>query len=317
MVLSKFPPLRAAMVSPTARRHPVDSNSLIVRGLPFPIEVWLTLCLNRQEYERLLLIESGVLRRISIRTLSNLRIPPAPEEMIALASSLREILDETVLVEEDLHRVKVEAAQVSLASSGTDDFQHGGFYNTSTMSNDSWLPSSTFLGAKQAILADEFGWKPIDKLAHTAPRRRLKIVPSESSRLQLSDIAEDLFVAAPADRSNSDSMNTTRTLDKPLTAGDVLLSTLGTSFRTAYVDEDIPANTFISDGWVRLRFRETPAAWALLLTTPEARDQTKRLAIGSAQQFVPPDALLGVHVPTPDRKTRDRWQRILVRHHAK
>src|SRR6185369_17164965 len=69
-------------------------------------------------------------------------------------------------------------------------------------------------------------------------------------------------------------------------------------------------------GWGRLRFRETPAAWALLLSTHQTRWQTARLTIGTVRQFVPLKALLSIHIPTPERETRDRWQRAVERHHA-
>jgi hypothetical protein len=123
-------------------------------------------------------------------------------------------------------------------------------------------------------------------------------------------------VGSVEDMTNPVDFTTGRTLGKPLAAGEVLLSTLGASFRVAYVDDGVPPNTFPTDSWVRLRFRETPAAWALLLSTHQTRWQTARLAVGSARQFVPPEALLSIHVPTPERETRDRWQRAVERHHA-
>ena len=67
---------------------------------------------------------------------------------------------------------------------------------------------------------------------------------------------------------------------------------------------------------MRVRFRETPAAWALLLSTDAARSQAARLVVGSVQQFVPPDALRSLRVPVPPREVRDRWQRTVERHHA-
>lgn len=316
VVLNKFAPLRAAVVSPAARRHPVDGNSLIVRGLPRPLETWLAVCLNRPEYEHLLLIESGLMRRVGIGSMSGLRLPPVPGEMAQLGVALRELLDDTLLVEGRLHQAKAEAAELSQAPSGRDDLREGMFFGARTLSSDSWLPNSISLAHDQSRLADELEWRPLRVLAHAAPRRRLPSVPGGARALRLSDVADDLFVAESSAQDDPSEINRTRTLDKPLIPGEVLLSTLGTSFRTAYVDEGVPRHTYVSDGWVRLRFRETPAAWALLLSTPAAREQTRRLAIGSVQQFVPPEALLNVHVPTPDRETRDRWQRILDRHHA-
>ena len=64
------------------------------------------------------------------------------------------------------------------------------------------------------------------------------------------------------------------------------------------------------------RFRETPAAWALLLSTAPIRSQAARLTVGSVQQFVRPDALRSLRALTSPREVRDRWQRAVERHHA-
>lgn len=316
VVLNKLAPVRAALVSPAARRHPVDGNSLIVRGLPRSTATWLALCLNRPEYEQLLLIESGVLRRVGLGTLANLRLPSVPGEMNALSLAVRELLDEMLLVGESIQRVKAEAAQVAVAPSAQRDLREGTFFERGAMSSDSWLPAAVALRSEQSALAEELAWVPVRALATADDRSRLLSSPEGARALRLSDVADDLFVGSVEEKVDLADLATGRTLGKPLIAGEVLLSTLGTSFRVAYVDDSVPPNTFPTDGWVRLRFRETPAAWALLLSTHQARWQTARLAVGSVQQFVPPEALLSIHIPTPDRETRDRWQRAVERHHA-
>ena len=316
VVLNKLAPVRAAIVSPAARRHPVDSNSLVVRGLPRPTATWLALCLNRPEYEQLLLIESGVLRRVGLATLANLRLPPVPAEIDALSQALRELLDEMLLVGESVHRVKAEAARLAVAPSTQHNLREGTFFERESVSSDSWLPSAVALRSEQSAFAEELAWVPIRCLASADDRGRLMAAPEGARALRLSDVADDLFVGLAGDKPDSTELTAGRTLGKPLIAGEVLLSTLGTSFRVAYVDDGVAPNTFPTDGWVRLRFRETPAAWAVLLSTHQVRWQTARLAVGSVQQFVPPEALLSIHVPTPERETRDRWQRAVERHHA-
>jgi len=316
VVLNKLAPVRAALVSPAARRHPVDGNSLIVRGLPRPAATWLAICLNRPEYEQLLLIESGVLRRVGLGMLSSLRVPPVPAEMDALSMALRDLLDEMLLGGESVHRVKAEATQVAVAPSGRRDLREGTFFEREAMSSDNWLPASVALRADQCVLSEDLDWLPIRALATADDRSRLQSPPEGARALRLSDVTDDLFVGSAEESTNAAALVPGRILGKALIPGEVLLSTLGTSFRVAYVDEGVQANTFPTDGWVRLRFRETPAAWALLLSTPQLRLQTTRLAVGSVQQFVPPDALLSLHVPAPERETRDRWQRAVERHHT-
>ena len=191
----------------------------------------------------------------------------------------------------------------------------GSFFARDAVSNESWLPSATALRAEQSALEEDSGWVALAELASFDDRTRLSHAPDGARVLRLSDVGDDLL-ASSADDARASALIPSRTLAKPLVPGDVLLSTLGTSFRAVYVDEDVPANTHPVDGWVRLRFRETPAAWALLLSTAAMRSQAARLTVGTAQQFVPPEALRSLRVPTPPRDVRDRWQRAIERHHA-
>ncbi|TWA85130.1 hypothetical protein FBZ83_104402 [Azospirillum brasilense] len=316
VVLNKLAPVRAAFVSPNARRHPVDGNALIVRGLSTSAAVWVALCLNHPGYEQLLLVESGVLKRAGLGALGELRVPPVPLEMEGLAARVRDILDDATLMGEALYRTREEASVATATASGTThDLAGGSFFARDAVSNESWLPSATALRAEQSALEEGSGWVALAELARFDDRTRLSHTPDEARVLRLSDVGDDLL-ASSADDARASELIPNRTLAKPLVAGDVLLSTLGTSFRAAYVDEDVPPNTHPVDGWVRLRFRETPAAWALLLSTVPMRSQTARLTVGSAQQFVPPDALRSLRVPAPSRDVRDRWQRAIERHHA-
>jgi hypothetical protein len=314
VVLNKLAPLRAAYVSPNARRHPVDSNSLIVRGLSISAAAWVALCLNQPGYEQLLLIDSGVLKRVGLSTLASLRVPPVPPEMEGLSARLRDLLDEATLTGEALHRTRGEAdPEVSAVPRREHNLAAGAFFACAAVSSESWLPAAVALRAEQAALEDEVGWVRLADLAAFDDRARLSRVHDGVRVLRLSDVGDDLLVEGDP---NSD-LIPSRTLAKPLVPGEVLLSTLGNSFRTAYIDVDVPPNTHALDGWVRLRFRETPAAWALLLSTEPLRSQAARLTVGSVQQFVRPEALRSLRVPTPSREMRDRWQGAVDRHHAR
>jgi hypothetical protein len=316
VILSKFVPIRAAIAPPAVRRHPVDGNSLIVRGLSRSAATWLAVCLNRSEYEQLLLGESAVLRRVGLRALTSLRLPPVPEGLDSCTHVLGELLDEMLLVGESIYRVQEEAAQVAASKSIWRNLREGTYFERESMSSDRWLPAAVDLKSAQHVLADEFGWPAVGSLASADSRGRLMAAPESARVLRLGDVTEDLFVGPGPEKSDFVEPTARRVLGHPLVAGEVLLSTQGTSFRIAYVDDDVARNTFPSDGWVRCRFRETPAAWALLLSTPHVRSQVARMAIGSVQQFVRPETLLSIHVPAPDHATRERWQRVVERHHA-
>jgi hypothetical protein len=316
VVLNKLAPVRAAYVSPNARRHPVDGNSLIVRGLSKSEAAWVALCLNQPGYEQLLLIESGVLKRVGLGTLASLRVPPVPSEMEGLSARLRDILDEATLTSETLHHLRNEAdAESSATPRRADSCGIGAFFARDAVSNESWLPSSIALRAEQSMLEEEVGWVALAELATFDDRARLSGAHDRARALRLSDVGDDLLVSC-AEGVPTLELIPSRTLARPLVPGEVLISTLGSSFRAAYVDDDVAPNTHPVDGWVRLRFRETPAAWALLLLTEPLRSQAARLTVGSVRQFVPPEALRSLRVPTPPREVRDRWQRAVERHHA-
>lgn len=313
VVINKLSPIRAALVSTTARRHPVDGNSIIVRGLPAVAAAWLAVCLNQPSYEQLLLVESGVLKRVKLAALATLQLPPVPSQMEALSVRLHNLIDESMLTSESLHRLHCEAnAEASVAPSRKRDLSTGAFFARETVSNESWLPAAIALRAEQSMLEEELGWAALTDLATFEGRARLSRSHEGVRVLRLGDVGDDLLL----DGTQSHDLTPSRTLAKPLVPGDILLSTLGSSFRAGYADDDVPPNTHPVDGWVRLRFRETPAAWALLLSTEPLRSQAARLTIGSVQQFVPPDALRSLRLPTPTREVRERWQRAVERHHA-
>ena len=316
VVVNKLAPVRAAFVSSNAKRHPVDGNSIIVRGLSRCAAAWVAVCLNHASYEQLLVVESGVLKRVGLGALASLRLPPAPVDMEALAERLREILDEATLTSERLHDVQTEAfAETSAAELPEHDLRTGRFFPCRAVMSDNWLPSRVALRSELATLEQEAGWIGLAELASFDDRARLSAADDDRRALRLSDVGEDLLVPS-VEQAPSSEPTPTRMLAKPLVPGEVLVSTLGSSFRAAYVDEDAPTHTHPVDGWVRLRFRETPAAWALLLSTVPVRSQAARLTVGSVQQFVPPDTLRLLRLPTPPREVRDRWQRAVERHHA-
>jgi hypothetical protein len=174
VVLNKLAPIRAAFVSTNAKRHPVDSNSLIIRGLSRPQAAWVAFCLNQPEYEELLLIQSGVLQRVGLGALASLRTPPVPPQMDGLSARLRDALDEQTQTIETLHRMRVEANEsTSVALTDARPLGNGTFYARDAVTHDSWLPSATALRAEQTSLDEKLGWVPsnlcgIQKPYHSA-----------------------------------------------------------------------------------------------------------------------------------------------------
>jgi hypothetical protein len=268
-------------------------------------------------YQQLATRESGFLPRVTMRSLRDLSIPPPPDRAASLAAALGEVLNDLNLAGEALHHVQLEAEEAATTDLPTVRGPGpGAFYSHKAVSNANWLPSATALRAEQMALDVEAGWVSLRDVA-LAGRQRTRLSPSnERIRvLRLGDIGDDCFVPWQGEEIQAQT-SPARTLGEPLSAGEVLLSTLGSSFRTAYVDEGAPPNTYPVDSWARLRFRETPAAWALLFSTTSVRSQAARLTIGTVQQFVPAQALLSLRVPLAPRELRDRWQHAVDRHHT-
>lgn len=313
VILNKLAPVRASYVSLNARRHPVDGNTFIVRGLSQSTAAWAAVCLNEPAYEELLLIDAGILRRVRSGALAGLRLPAAPPEMEGLSARLRDLIDEALMTGAGLARAQDEAdAAATIESTPRGDLGNGLFFPCEAISTENWLPDATSLRAEQAALGDEHGWVRLSDIATFRERNRLTSVPMAARTVRLSDVADDLLVAALP----TETIQPRRTLASALLPGDVLLSTLATAFRSAYVDDGVPAGSHATDGWVVARFHETPAAWALLLSTPAIRGQVASLAVGSVQQFVSPESLQSVRLPVPSRAIRERWQDAVERHHA-
>jgi hypothetical protein len=97
----------------------------------------------------------------------------------------------------------------------------------------------------------------------------------------------------------------------PVVDGDVLVSLLVTSPLVAFAGVKPEQPVHPVDHWVRLRFRETPGAWALVLDSPPIHAQLRRSAIGSARQFVTPAMICGLVLPDIPREVRVEWDDFL------
>ena len=313
VVVTKFAPIRAALAPENARRHPVDGNTIIVRGLVPDFAAWLAICLNRPEFQELLLISAGILRRVGLRALASLRLPPLPAVAPKLAAILFELLDRRVSIAEQHHLARLEADAAAASDEVGRDLGDGRFVPSSSLSSASWLPATVAISAFQSTLARQHAWVTLGDLATLASGDRLAAMPPNACVVRVSDVGDDLFVPSLP---NGNDAQPWRTFSQPLVEGDVLVSLFGPNPRPAYLDAAVPVDAYPTDSWARLRFHQTPAAWALLLSTASIQAQIRRLVTGVVQQFVPRRALLTVHLPVPEQATLDRWQRTVERHHA-
>src|SRR5262249_45647316 len=104
-----------------------------------------------------------------------------------------------------------------------------------------------------------------------------------------------------------------RVFAHPLSENDVLLSTLVTSPRVTFAGMPPATAVYPTDHWYRLRFRETPGAWALVLDAPARHAQRAGLAVGSVQQFAQPATVRRLVLPNIPLETRIKWDSFLRR----
>jgi hypothetical protein len=332
VIVNKIPLIRAAWVTGTLHRHAVDSNCLIIRGLQKPTGFWLTLCLNQQAYSSYVIQSSGasVLPRISISALKDLKIKETPAEADALAAKVWECTDEILTADEELVRLIKEVedyisdfclpSDLSKEEEDRLTLSQGRWFSAADI-EDSWVPEHVELSHIQLELQRDSGWVPLSSLVTfgSNSRARLEEVGSGTVRyIRLKDVGSDLMVREPEPEESV--QRTSRVFREPLSAGEVLISTLVTSSRSAFVDIESASTIYVTDHWERLRFRETPGAWSLILSTKAVRAQLERSAMGALQQFTNAQSIYKLRLPSENAipwDLRARWHHSLVRHHQR
>ncbi len=329
VVLNKIPPLRAALVTLRLPRHPVDGNCILIRGIKPPYEAWVALCLNQEPYAAYLTQRMGaaVLPRVSLKGLSELGVPlPTAAEVQGVSAQVWDWNEAMLANTESLMRlvaevedyVAKEMAQLDDAAgfSPQQSLSTGRFFPAESI-YDSLLPTHVELSHQQYQLKRQLGWIQLEQLLshNQVSRERLADVPKRGRYLRLSDVGTDFAIALPQEEESV--RWSARVFRKPLTSGEVLLSTLVTNPRVAFIDETPTLTVYVTDHLERLRFRETPGAWALVLNTAAIRAQLSGMAMGAVQQFTHPGNIPRLRVPDVPLVIRQRWEKLLSRHHQR
>ncbi|MDJ0900450.1 MAG: hypothetical protein QNJ55_16725 [Xenococcus sp. MO_188.B8] len=325
VVINKILPLRASIATFRLPRHPVDGNCILIRGIKEPLNTWLAICLNQKPYEAYLLQRQGmsILARVGLKVLSQLYLPIPPMEDARILH--HEIWDwnEQVLDNDQLRVRLIDEVESYVAQKlketevNFDDrpLNPGQFFPGKTIA-DSLVPNHVRLSYQLARLKQESGWISLsvllDKKIATS---RLSKSPEIGRYLRVRDIDRDLTFSLP--EAESDWRSPYRVFNRPLTKGEVLISTFVTPSRVVFMDEMPSDQVYVTDSWERLRFRETPAAWALVLNTKVIRKQLAGMTIGSVQQYIRPENIPRLVVPDIDLDVRISWEEKLLRHHRK
>ena len=325
LAINKISPLRASLATTRLPRHPVDANCILIRGIEEPLNIWLAICLNQKPYEAYLLNRQGlsILARVGIKVLLQLYVPLPPlEEMAKLHQRIIDWNEE--LLENDGLRVALnneveDYIDRELETAGVDfseqSLNPGRFFSSNAIAN-SLLPKHVRLSDRMTRLKQESGWIDLKTLlGKKIAKSRLSEFPKTGRYLRLSDIDRNLTFSLPEAEANLKSPN--RVFAKPLTPGEVLVSNFIAPFKVVFLDLTPSVTVYVSDSWERLRFKETPGAWALILNAKMVQTQLSGMAIGSIQQHIRPENIPRLVIPNVALKTRQEWEQKLLRLHKK
>lgn len=327
VLVSKALPVKAAWVATSLPRTRIDGSCYAIRNLATAPGLWLAFCLNQANYSRCLGRRSGgtVLPRISQSELRRFPIPGIPVAFERIAEGIAECIDARVLSSLDLARLKREVAlavegfvpdEAARVAADTDTFATWALRFRGSSVDSSLIPSHVAVSAYQEVLRRHGDWRLVsDLLSLRRPSNvRLGDAMHAYRRLRLSDVVDDLRVPTdPAVSSEADR----NVFAEPVQQEDVLHSLLATSPRTVFVSRQPEREIFPVDYWARLRFLETPGAWALVLQTEPVAKQLRSLVVGAAQQFATVAAVNRLAVPPISLEVRQAWDKRIRRWHER
>lgn len=308
VVLSKFLPPRAAWVTTSTSRRPIDQNCVRLIGLASHDGFWVAHVLEHPFYQQLLAhrAASSALPRLGLRDLKSLRIPETPPNIRILAEQWNEICERISSTEKALTSLQQEVEDVVVTEAFPLPSQHPQFYPAAHIP-DIWIPSYAKLKQFQ-IQAKERGWESLERYFSAKTARIRESVDTPSRVLRLCD-ANDTFgfvTPEPAELQQA----TFRIFALPLQENEVLLSVLGSAPKVVFHFPHTGIPVLVSDQWVRLTSSH-PGALALMLNTSPIAWQLRLSTVGNVQQFVPKSELEYVCIPQLPRSVAQQWDQSL------
>lgn len=314
VIVPRIPPLHACLVSDSNSRHPIDGNCFLIRGMKPVDAAWLLALLNEEEFEAWFVARSNsqVLPRIGLRDLRNCPFPDPPAGIYGWSRRLLDWIENYANNASRLFALMTEVSRcVSKYFADQEDYGNRLFPGVrepaTVLSADSWLPAHVENANQQKRLLEQ-GASRLKELvtAEEQAAHRLKEDPDTAVHiLRIVDVS-GVFISS-VDWSFSQTRKG-RFYAEPIRQGEVLISSLVSKPKIAYAAPGLSEEIHPIDHWIRLRFRETPGAWAMVLSSPAMDAQYKRLAMGSALQFTNASRMLDIRVPEIDIAQRSRWQ---------
>ncbi len=310
IVVSKFLPPRAALVTPETPRHPPDANCLRVVGLDADAALWITAVLGHPSIASALALRGAgsVLPRVGARDLAELRLPAPPEALRGAATAWNEAADARLASQRELSALQAEAQAIADDTSPTvPDPRRPGWVAAEDVP-DTWAPDQAALVRFQH-LASSVGWTALGRLLAREPSRlRDRIPPARLLRLTdaTGDLAFDEPEVAPVEPPWF------RLYADPMRPGEVLLSTLGSAPKVVFNQPPVSSTLWLSDQWARLDAGDAAGAVALLLGTHQVVWQLGCAATGAVRQFIGREELAEIRLPSVSATTAGALHRRVV-----
>lgn len=318
VLVRKVGKVGAAPVSELHRRHPVDANLAIVRGLEPAMALWVAYCLNRPLYRAYLERLEGMtnLPRVGLKHLASTPVAPPPNGFGEFARRYAQYLIDFDRAQDRLHRLRGEVG--SWVSERFADYRD---FISPALEARRWrrfepedLDEVLLISVmEQRYLArrlrQEEGAVPLTKLANVNPRYPVVEHESGCKVLRIGDLDDHLGISTRLAEREDVAWRVQR---RPVERFDVLVSTFAAESRVAFVAERASECVLPTEQLVTLCFHHHQGAYAMLLESALVQAQWQRLATGSMQRFVPPAAIRQLVMPSLEPSRAEDWHERLV-----
>ncbi|WP_239410137.1 hypothetical protein [Photobacterium sp. OFAV2-7] len=314
VVLRRIGRAGAAYISAQYRRHPIDANLAIIRGLPTSDALWLSYCLEQPVYRAYLEQQTGItsLVRVGLKQLRDMPLAPKPNGFEPIANEYLAALDELNQAEESLFLLRSQVQQwlkQQLRGLAEPEDVRGwrcGFFAASDVSHRLDYAHAC-QGQYQRKLLEQ-GGKNLSALAVINPKETGGI-PAEHTVLRISDVNDQLSFARDLSDGEKAKWRTQKRLIKQ---NDVIVSTFASDNKIAFVHDVQEKLILPSEQLVTLCFHEYQGAYALLMESPLVNWQIKQLTHGNLQSFIHPAEMNNLVIPKLDIEIGAQWHQQLL-----
>lgn len=315
VVVRRIGNISAALVSAFHRRHPVDANIAIVRGLNQRQAVWVALCLNQPIYSSYFEQPDaiGAMVRLGLKQLASMPIADRPGTFDQLADQFWRHYERLNQADDRLQQLRDNVAHW-LADKVPEPLleeppekpvaQRFKINDIGSVLSYDAAEQNRFCRE----LAEDYQCVPLSRLAEVNPKEA-GVSERVGTIIKIGDITGQLDVHIETQSAQESHW---RYHKKPLGPLAVLVSTFVQDPKVGLLPDRLPAAIYASEQLAVLNFHRTPGAYALLLETSLFRQQVERLATGTVQRFVQPEQIKRIVVPPIEEGVAHGWHQQLV-----